>query len=301
MSENIKQKIYLFISLLLSVLTLTILNEATKPLVAQPEGGNNFSILKKAIDGNEFIPVIPETLWQVYDSAKNIKGFVFKIWTRGYAGVIPITAGFDTTKKITGVYISGADEGFKETKGLGSKVREKSFLNQFIGKNVSQIALKKDGGEIDAITGATISSRAVCEGIKKGLETYTSLLEESKKADRKKEIFPDANRFLEVIKDTLWYAISHPETLGIIFYGQTFGYLDTIKYLAGINKEKCIEKIIIVYSQETEGIGERIREQEFLDKFKTGMPDAISGATISSQALIKSVQDNFERFKEYLK
>lgn len=299
MSEKLRQIIYFFIVFFLAVLILVILNVTTHPLIAQTSNKNE--ILKKVIDGAEFVPVISDTLWQVNDSSKNIKGFVFKIWSRGYAGVIPITVGVDTARQITGVYIAGKNEGFKETQGLGSKVRENAFLKQFIGKNATQILLKQDGGEIDAVAGATISSKAVCEGVKKGIEMYTPLIGKSKITDRKNEIFPSANSFLELIKDTLWYAIAYPETLGIVFYGQTFGYLDTIKYLAGINKQASIEKIIIIYSMETEGIGEKIREQEFLDKFKTGFPDAISGATVSSEALIKSVEDNVKRFKEYLK
>lgn len=301
MSKNIKPIVYVFIVLIFSILVLSVLHGLSKPLVAQVSDNNRFEILKKVIDGNEFIPVIPETLWQVYDSSKNFKGIVFKIFALGYGGIIPITAGVDTNGKITGIKIGGKVEGFKETEGIGSKVREKSFLNQFIGKNVSQVSLKKDGGEIDAISGATISSRAVCSGVKKGMEMYINFLGRTGAQDRKKEIFPGASGFLEVIKDTLWYAVSYPETIGIVFYGHTFGYLDTIKYLAGMNKAGNIEKIIIIYSKETEGIGERIREQEFLDKFRTGIPDAISGATISSEALIKSIQRDIERFREFLR
>jgi len=300
MSKILRQIIPVFIVLIFSILIITILNGLSKPLVAQVSN-NNTEILKKVIDGTEFIPVIPETLWQVYDSSKNFKGIVFRTWTRGYAGIIPIIAGVDTNGKITGIKIGGKAEGFKETEGFGSKVREISFLRQFTGKSASQVLLKKDNGEIDAISGATISSRAVCAGVKKGLEMYTAFLERNGTKDRKKEIFAEANRFVEIIKDTLWYAISKTDTIGIVFYGETFGYLDTIKYLAGMNKTDNIEKIIIIYSRETEGIGEKIRDQEFLDKFKAGIPDAITGATISSEALIKSIQKDIERFREYLK
>ncbi len=271
------------------------------PLIAQTETQKYINILKRVMDANEFIPIIPDTVFQAFDSSKNLKGIVFKVWSRGYIGIIPITVGINLEEKITGIYIGGKSEGFKETEGLGSKVREKVFINQFIGKDISQISLKKDGGEIDAITGATISSKGVCEGIKNGLQKYSQFLAQCKTDDPKCQIFPEAKNFIEVIKDTLWYALAYPETLGIVFNGQTFGYLDAIKYIVGIRKDGMTEKIIITYSKETEGIGEQIRNPEFLEKFKTGMPDAISGATISSQALIKSVQANIEKYKEYLK
>ena len=52
-----------------------------------------------------------------------------------------------------------------ETPGLGAKLGDAAFANQFGGKDGQSLKVKKDGGEIDAITGATITSRAVCEAI----------------------------------------------------------------------------------------------------------------------------------------
>ena len=56
-----------------------------------------------------------------------------------------------------------------ETPGLGSRVGEDSFLRQFAGKTVEGLKLKRDGGSIDAISGATISSRAVVSALEQGL------------------------------------------------------------------------------------------------------------------------------------
>lgn len=64
----------------------------------------------------------------------------------------------------------------KETPGLGTKVTEEKFKKQFMNKNPIEFKLdvKKDGGEVDAITAATISSRAVCDAIKRAYKTYMS-------------------------------------------------------------------------------------------------------------------------------
>ncbi|MCX7995293.1 MAG: FMN-binding protein [candidate division WOR-3 bacterium] len=301
MSDRLKHHIIFITFLTISILAVTISNFYFSPLIARTALNGELSIFKSLIDADEFMSLIPDTLWQALDSARAHKGYILKVWPEGYIGKIPITVGIDKNNKITGVYIAGADEGFKETPGLGSMVRERKFLNQFKGKEITRISLKKDGGEIDAISGATISSRAVCEGIKKGFEKYSKFFEQGQKSDVKKDIFPNADNFSEIVKDTLWYALSNSETLGIVFSGWTIGYLDTIKYLAGLNRQKNIEKVIITYSKETEGIGERIREEEFLNKFRTGVPDVISGATISSEALIKSIKQSTERFKSYLK
>jgi electron transport complex protein RnfG len=68
----------------------------------------------------------------------------------------------------------------KETPGLGTKMTEAKFNGQFAGKNPAtfNISVTKDGGEVDAITASTISSRAVCEAINRAYETYVSYLKE---------------------------------------------------------------------------------------------------------------------------
>lgn len=68
----------------------------------------------------------------------------------------------------------------KETPGLGTKIKDPKFKDQFIGIDPAQFNLKvkKDGGDVDAITAATISSRAFSEAVELAFETYTKLQEE---------------------------------------------------------------------------------------------------------------------------
>jgi len=62
----------------------------------------------------------------------------------------------------------------KETPGLGTKMNEPKFKDQFIKKQPSEFMLKvkKDGGDVDAITAATISSRAFCEAVERAYRNY---------------------------------------------------------------------------------------------------------------------------------
>ncbi len=256
---------------------------------------------KNLIEAVEFIPIIPETCWKAYDSAKNLKGIIFKSRTPGYCGIIPITVGIDASGKITGIIIGGEEEGFRETEGLGAKVRESYFLNQLIGKYASQLRLKKDSGEIDAICGATISSQAVCDGIRKSMVNYAVYLLYPEPVDIRFNVFPEAKEFIPIIDGVLWYAMKDFDTIGIVFYDATMGYRDTIKFIAGIDREAKIRGIEILSSNETAGVGERIREREFLDQFKQKIPETISGATISSRALIDKVKEDIEVYKKYLK
>lgn len=61
-----------------------------------------------------------------------------------------------------------------ETPGLGTKITEDKFKTQFEGKNPSyfKLSVKKDGGDIDAVTAATISSRAVADAIDRAHKSY---------------------------------------------------------------------------------------------------------------------------------
>jgi len=62
----------------------------------------------------------------------------------------------------------------KETPGLGTKMETTEFRDQFNGKNPAAFILKvkKDGGDVDAITAATISSRAYCDALERAYQTY---------------------------------------------------------------------------------------------------------------------------------
>ena len=80
----------------------------------------------------------------------------------GYGGKVVLMVGFEPDAETLVCYkpIKHA-----ETPGLGSKLSSKEFASQFTGKKASSLKVVKDGGEIEAITSATITSRAVCEAI----------------------------------------------------------------------------------------------------------------------------------------
>ena len=80
----------------------------------------------------------------------------------GYGGDIVLMVGFRADKKTVVCYkVLSATE----TPGLGMKLSTPEFAGQFSGKNGSMLFVKKDGGDIEAITSATITSRAVCRAI----------------------------------------------------------------------------------------------------------------------------------------
>lgn len=120
-----------------------------------------------------------------FDSNKNINGYAFINSAKGYGGDVVVMTGIDTSYKITGVNIIS----HTETPGLGSKINEVAssdtifsllmgkgkkeqdntpwFCRRFFGKKQGQLFVGSGG--IDAITGATISSKAVTDAVKIGI------------------------------------------------------------------------------------------------------------------------------------
>jgi len=92
--------------------------------------------------------------------------------TKGYSGDIWLMVGLTKTGEIKNVSVID----HKETPGLGTKMTTPAFVNQFLGKHPESMNLKvkKDGGDVDAITGATISSRAYGEAVQLAYDTFNA-------------------------------------------------------------------------------------------------------------------------------
>lgn len=109
---------------------------------------------------------------EVYPAKKDgeVTGYAVNTYTeKGFSGRIALMAGF----KPDGTIINITVLEHKETPGLGTKMTEPEFKDQFLEKNPNQFALKvrKDGGPVDAITAATISSRAFCDAVQRAYNT----------------------------------------------------------------------------------------------------------------------------------
>lgn len=94
---------------------------------------------------------------------------------KGFNGLVKVMTGFDLEGTIQNTVVLEQDE----TPGLGTKVKEEKFIQQFRGKNPASFSLvvKKDRGDVDALTGATITSRAFNEAVQ---NAYNAFLEYKK-------------------------------------------------------------------------------------------------------------------------
>lgn len=115
---------------------------------------------------------------EIYPAKKGdeIVGYAVKSYTnKGFSGYISMMVGFTPDGTIYNINILEQ----KETPGLGTKMvpegtpDKPEFKDQFRGKNPAEFVLrvKKDGGPVDAITAATISSRAFCDGVQRAYNT----------------------------------------------------------------------------------------------------------------------------------
>ncbi|MBK8883526.1 MAG: RnfABCDGE type electron transport complex subunit G [Bacteroidales bacterium] len=108
----------------------------------------------------------------IYPARKNdeIVGYAVNTFTKkGFSGNINLMAGFKPDGTIFNISVLE----HKETPGLGSKMNDPAFRNQFNDKNPTsfELKVKKDGGPVDAITAATISSRAFCDAVSRAYVT----------------------------------------------------------------------------------------------------------------------------------
>lgn len=94
-------------------------------------------------------------------------GYVLGIQTKGYGGAMKILAAVDTND----ILINYTILSHNETPGLGDGAEKPKFRNQFKGKSASQLVVVKshDPDKIDAMSGATITSRAVTNAIRNEL------------------------------------------------------------------------------------------------------------------------------------
>ena len=122
-------------------------------------------------DMNEY--TFTDDIYTIY-SDNTLVGYAFLATGKGYGGDIDILVGLEDEQTLKGITIVTQSE----TPGLGSRIIESSFVSKFVGANIDDIFLKKDGGQIDAITGASISSEAVVDVVRNtAMEKVKSLKE----------------------------------------------------------------------------------------------------------------------------
>ena len=114
------------------------------------------------------------------DKSGNTIGYCFKSETAGFGGVITMMVGVNADGTINGVKVTN----LSETPGLGAKATDAKWISQFAGKDDTVSVVKTGnakGNEINAISGATITSKAVAQGVNSALDAAKVLMEKEGK------------------------------------------------------------------------------------------------------------------------
>jgi electron transport complex protein RnfG len=170
MKEMVKYGTILGLICLSSSGILAVVNSVTAPKIAAQELQIEQAALQNVMPtGASFKPHRQgDTIayYSAYDKNDVLTGFVIKSEKKGYSSSIVVMTGLNLKLEITAITVLSQNE----TPGLGSRILEPGFQEQFKGKTLDTF------GEIHAITGATISSSAVIASVKTRIEALKDQL-----------------------------------------------------------------------------------------------------------------------------
>lgn len=145
-------------------------NSITAPKIAAFKWQKLQNAIEEVLPGGgesmEYITFVQD----ISDAYQGENGYAVAVTPSGFGGPISMMVGVSNDGEVLGISIVSQTE----TAGLGAVSAAKTsageaFRGQFAGMSGS-VAVTKDGGQVDAITGATITSRAICSGVNSALE-----------------------------------------------------------------------------------------------------------------------------------
>lgn len=171
--ESIKLAGILCIITLVAALILAGVNKITAPQIELASRAASENAMKKILPEAESFENIDENIYKgIKDAA--VVGYCVEVSVSGYGGNIDMMVALGSDDKVKGIEILS----HSETPGLGAKSTSDSFKNQFEDKNpnLTIVKTKTDSpDEAQAITGATVTSKAVARGIAESYEMLNAI------------------------------------------------------------------------------------------------------------------------------
>ncbi len=156
---------------------LAAVNMVTEPIIAQLNAEKTQKAIEAVLPGgfDEEITDYTDATGLVTKVYKGANGYALEVTPSGFDNTITMMVGVDFEGKVIGISVVS----HTETAGLGAVAAAttsagEAFRGQFVGQSGS-VSVSKDGGTMDAITGATITSRAICVGINAALQCVAGL------------------------------------------------------------------------------------------------------------------------------
>ena len=166
--------LFLICAVVTAILALT--NNVTADKIAENEEQSKQESMFSVVPGaKSFDEITADVMYAGKDTAGNIVGYAISTVTQGYGGQVKVMTGIGADGKIIGVDVFYNDD---ETPGLGKNTSNESFRDQYKGMAADEnIVVSKDASSddtqiVDAVTSATISSRAVTRAVNEACAIY---------------------------------------------------------------------------------------------------------------------------------
>jgi len=170
MKEMIRYGLVLALICMVASGLLAAVNHFTQPrIIALAQSQEEATLLELLPMSSSFTAIKSKDevlYYKGYDKNKQLAGVVFKASAKGYSSVIETMVGLTRDGKITAIKIISQNE----TPGLGNRVAEPDFISQFRAKDITGL------NQVQAITGATISSKAVINSVTQKAKDMQELL-----------------------------------------------------------------------------------------------------------------------------
>ena len=172
-----------------AALLLALTNSVTASTIAQRNEQANAEARKLVLESAQDFEQVKDVktdnskgvevseIYEAKDASGNTVGYTLKVLPSGYGGTIELMVGIDSAKgQVSGINVVSNSE----TAGLGAKSTNPEFSDQYKGKPLKELSVLKNGTpgdtEIKAISGATITSTAVTNGVDAAIEVYNNSL-----------------------------------------------------------------------------------------------------------------------------
>ena len=234
---------------------------------------------------------MPEGGVDIYE-ANNGTGYVVTAQAKGYGGMLKVMVGIDSNGLISGTEVLENNE----TQGLGSKVSEHAFMDQYIGKDSTL-----EG--IETISGTTISSNAFSKAVQNAYQVYgvaagvevAGTQRDPITDEVKAELFPNVTSFQKYAVEGEAYKAGDE---GYIIVTSNAGFAGDVTTAIGFDLNGAITGVVFTETSETQDYGEQYTRASWKDaqvgKTSADELDLISGATVTYDALKLNFTEAFE-------
>lgn len=314
-NDLLKPVVVLTVICLVVSFALAYTNKITLPIIeanaAKAADAARVELLPQATDGFEKVDIEMENIVEMY-KAKNDAGYVITSTSKGYGGTIKFMTAYDNDGKIVDIKVLE----IAETPGLGMKIAEKDFLNQFIGRGE-----EFSKSNVDIMAGVTISSNATINALNTALKAFNEKAKgivvvektlEEKLADLFGEGSAPAALTTEYTHADAVEFWKNDKGIIIVTEGKGNGIIGdehvsgkALKTYVAFGADGKIAGILFDTSSETEGLGTAIAEKDFVSKFvgkstvdEVQSIDLIANVTYSSKGALEAVSKAIAVYSE---